>query len=274
MKKLLLILSLAAGLGFGQGVTAQEVFEADGIYYEVMNQEMDTVIIVRPDNSFTYTGDITIVPEVTYNNHTYKVYPIMDALSSSTIENLTIGEGFRPPKPIPTYPNYCIDLRDDRHLKTITFKSFEKPNDGYIDSYILVPNTPDCIYLFMRQEGDKSYILLYKFNVYGPDGEKLKPFLHMPGRPFDDTTANIYPDENGIFTLDKNWSYNGKYGVVLPTENFYTVAVYVAYEGKYGAIGCFPDPLQPGIYTEDDGVRYWFLRMRQLSLLPPAESRP
>ena len=260
-----------AAVGFGQGITAQEIFEKDGLYYRIANPDDDIVYVTLPDG-VQYSGDITLVPYVTHNDKTYMVWNGSwgNAFTYSAIENFTVEDGFcgeegdRP---------YNIPLTNDTALQTVTIKSFQVPvYETQINSIINVGNSPDCAHLFMRQEGDKSYIMLDKFNVYGPDGEKLKPFLHIDGKAFSDSAANIYPDENGVFTLDSNWRYNDEYCCVLSISQYFVVFLHVEYEGKYAIIRCQPEPYQTGVYTEADGVRYMVLE-NEVAVAPPAPGK-
>ena len=144
-----------AAVGFGQGITAQEIFEKDGLYYRIANPDDDIVYVTLPDG-VQYSGDITLVPYVTHNDKTYMVWNGSwgNAFTYSAIENFTVEDGFcgeegdRP---------YNIPLTNDTALQTVTIKSFQVPvYETQINSIINVGNSPDCAHLFMRQEGDKS----------------------------------------------------------------------------------------------------------------------
>lgn len=258
MKKLIFAFLLSSvGMAVSGAPVAGQCYEIDGAWYRfVGNDSITHVELVRPPQWTTeqYSGALELPSKVTYEGKEYRVSGlIMSALLNSEVTEFTIGEGFDVTEDRNSFIN--ISLRNDASLERINLKSLaHNENFSYGTGMLInVGNHPGCIYVYTRNYGDRTELVIDKFNVYGPDGKKLTPFLAVG----EDVKTPLYPDENGVFNLGPNYYYDDKYCIVLPLQGGYTiVGLGVEYEGGYCMFRTEPATNQSGLYSENDDVRY------------------
>lgn len=235
-------------------------FEVNGIYYEFNGENADvatSVRIVTPPNG-QYSGSVELVPTVTYGGKTYDVdlNTSSSAFMNSEVSDLTIGEGWT----FDSQQQPRILFSNDVDLAKITFKSGKTVTDEdylYIVPNLLTSGQAPAVYTNVREiSEDKTEVEIVNFNVYGPDGKKLTPFLGAEGKDLSDPENRLYANENGIFELGKNFYYNDNYMGVLKVSTYYVVLYYVEFDGKYFMIRTQPAPSQTGQYATVDGIKY------------------
>lgn len=253
MKRNIFIL-LALGLSALPQTSAQtsdETVEIDGIYYKLHSGDPGIAELAlpydKPDKKdFKYSGAITIPSKVSYESAEYIVNGSTSVFTNSEVTELTMGAGFE---------KFYIYLTNDACLEKITVNETALENPGVYDyvGWINVGNNPGCAYVTHCKYEDRTVMHIESFNVYGPDGQQLKPFLAIG----EDTTNRLYPDEDGNFVLDENYRLDGQYCMILPISSYVVVYLYCEVtEGQVIAIRCQPDHEQTGIYTTVDNIRY------------------
>lgn len=257
MKKLILTFLLSSvGMAVTAAPEAGQCYEIDGLWYRFVGNETIThVELVRPAHWTTeqYSGVLELPSKVVYDGVEYKVSGLVGStLMNSEITEFTIGEGFDVKEESSSFIN--VSLRYNTSLERINLKSFaHNENFSYGNGMIVnVGNSPGCVYVYTRDYGDRTELVIDKFNVYGPDGKKLIPFLAVN----EDVKNPLYPDENGVFHLGPNFYYDGKYCTVLPMQSYTIVGLGVEYEGGYCMFRTEPAANQSGLYSENDDVRY------------------
>ncbi len=257
MKKLILTFLLSSvGMAVSAAPVAGQCYEIDGAWYRfVGNDSITHVELVRPAQWTTeqYSGALELPSKVVYEGKEYRVSGLISsALLNSAVTEFTIGEGFDVTDDRNSFIN--ISLRNDASLERINLKSLaHNENFSYGNGMMInVGNHPGCIYVYTRNYGDRTELVIDKFNVYGPDGKKLTPFLAVG----EDVKTPLYPDENGVFNLGPNYYYDGKYCIVLPMQAYTVVGLGVEYEGGYCMFRTEPAVNQSGLYSENDDVRY------------------
>ncbi len=226
---------------------AQTAF-VEGIYYQLSYpSDPSDGPVAKPYRpaGHVYTGELTMVSSFDYEGQTYSVTPmaLMNEFTNSTVTEFTLGEGFSPSA------DYYISFRNDTALKRLTLKS------GFSSTgNINVGNNRDCVDLETRKYKDRTEIRVRKFNVFGPDGERLTPFLALETNP----NTRIYPDAEGVFHLDADFRYNGEYCVVLPViaGNYIVVALNCEVNGGTVCVRSEPQPYQTDETFEVSGIEY------------------
>lgn len=231
-------------------------FELNGLYYEVSANDDTKVNIVLPPDNVQYYGAVEIPSTVTYEGKTYTVdlnVPGNGSFINSTVTELTLGEGFE----FDIRYTPWIRFTYDEYLEKITLKSFiyDYP---YNAPYIVTAGKAPATYTNVRVISDnKTEVELVNFEVYGPDGSKLKPFLWIDGKDISQKENRVYPNADGIFELDGDFRYNGQHVMVLPVGSYYYVVVYaVEYNGGYFCIRTQPALYQSGQDVNIDGLTY------------------
>lgn len=146
-----------------------------------------------------------------------------------------------------------IRLDNDESLRRINLNMF---SDWSYSWTISTGNNPGCVYVYTRDYGDYTEIAIDKFEVYGPNGYKLTPFVCNP-----DLGGGVryMPNEDGVIRLDSNFrapdidvnspeSYVG----ILPMSSYTIVLLQVEYEGRRFIIRTQPAPGQSDLTTVDD----------------------
>lgn len=251
MKTKVLFAALVAFAAYtSPGASAQDkiLFEEGGLWYEAYGALANVVL---PPDKKQYEGVVELPSSVTHDGVQYFVRATTTVFRDSSISDFTLGEGFDKIE----YENYrSVDLwfSNDSALERLTLKSFCGEDTGY--GNIQTGNNPGCVYVYLRDYGDRTEVAVDKFNVYGPDGKKLSPFLCIN----EDPKQPLYPDENGVFHLGPNYKYDDSMCGVLPVGLYTLVYLCVEYEGQYMKICTEPLPYQSGIFTVQDGLQYTF----------------
>lgn len=262
-----------------------ETFEEGGLWYQTYqtketdsNGEQTTVTfasVISPQDGSQYTGEGTLEPTVTHGGETYPVAASTSAFNFSSVTQFTLGEGFdRNNKS--SYSTLSITLINDDALERLNLKSIVDSGEGDVSGRISVGKSTECVNVYLRNYGESSEVVIDKFNVYGPDGKKLVPFLLKGAGESRDKANAIYADENGVFHLGKDYqSIDGQYCGILPlytgVRNAYTIVVlFVEYEGKMMYIRTQPAPTQSGLYTEYNGLRYEYAVDEAVVVAPAA----
>lgn len=246
MKRFTKFAVFAAGFMFAGAASlcAQTAF-VEGIHYRLSySPEGNTATPYLPAGH-VYTGELTMVSSFEHEGQTFSVNPLDRSMTfaNSTVTEFTLGEGFSPDT------SYDISFRNDKYLRRLTLKS------GFFDTgKINVGNNRDCVDLETRKYKDRTEIRVRNFNVFGPDGERLTPFLALEVDP----NVRIYPDDNGVFHLDADFRYNGEYCVVLPLSSagYFVVALYCEVAGGTVCFRCEPLLYQTDETFEVSGVEY------------------
>lgn len=252
MKTKVLFAALVAFAAYtSPGASAQDkiLFEEGGLWYEAYGALANVVL---PPDKKQYEGVVELPSSVTHDGVQYFVRATTTVFRDSSISDFTLGEGFDKIE----YENYrSVDLwfSNDSALERLTLKSFCGEDTGY--GNIQTGNNPGCVYVYLRDYGDRTEVAVDKFNVYGPDGKKLSPFLSIGENP----EKRVYPDENGVFHLGPKFYYEDSLCGVIPISGGYTVVyLWVEYEGQYMKIRTEPLSYQSGISTVQDGLQYTF----------------
>lgn len=231
-----------------------QVVEIDGLWYDVAGDQAK--IVKNPDGS-EYTGKVTIPDSVTLSDGTRKqVYEVTSAFQYSSVEEVIFDLPLYQLNPnTGRYSSGFFSFRSDKDLNRIQFNYFAKHElmkYGY--NNINVGNYPGCVYCYMRETEAENLLIVDKFNLYDSDGKQLKPRLMVE----QEERTVIYPDENNIFHLDKEWKYNGEYCQVLPLgTGYYVVILYGENEdGEFISVRAEPDFGQSGLETTDNGLIY------------------
>lgn len=95
---LVVLMSMAASMFSAQSVG--QIFEVDGIYYQITSSTKPYTVAVSYDGSIKYTGSVTIPETVSYNGKVYSVTSIgafafrdCSSLTSVTIPNSVTSIG-------------------------------------------------------------------------------------------------------------------------------------------------------------------------------------
>lgn len=249
MKKILLRKSRQSALALAFSLTLAanaETFESDGVYYSIRNDS--TVYVTNPENG-TYSGKFTLVPTVEYNDKVYTVDGNVNALTNSNITEFTLADGFQGRQ------RFLVSLRNDAQLERLNLKCGIQDKNGNMQNFN-VGNFPGCVYVSVTKGENTSSVHIERFNVYGPDGKKLTPFLITEGS----TREIIYPDENMTFHLGKDFcTLSGEHCTVLELSHYMIMFLYVEIDGKIVAIRTEPLPGQgsPTVNTGNLTVSAW-----------------
>lgn len=246
-----IILSILAATIFTTAAQGQMI-EYDGVYYNTLSTDNDGVVnvnVVAP-NDFIYEGDVQVNSYFTKDNQKYKVSNnIATAFSNSKIKNFICGFDNA------EYTSGSfISLVNDSDLERIQFLYPREYTGEMIQptNNINLGNNRGCVYLYMREGETENTLIVDKFNVFGPDGERLKPRLMVEG-----TGELIYPDENNVFHLDTEWHWKGEYCMVLKISVYYVVFLYgETSDRKLVEVRVQPSLGQTGLTTVYEGLEY------------------
>lgn len=212
---------LAAGvMMYSMAVTAQTV-EVDGVYYELSGS---TATAVKPQSG-EYTGAFTLVPQITLDNVVYSVRLSSNSLQGSEISEFTLADGWQNAR-----LNTPIYLRDVEKLERINLMcGIQAAESDYYSSTISLDGRGACVDLIVNKGIDRSSIRLSKFNVYGPDGNRLTPFLLTE----ESEPERITPDADGTFKLGKDFfTTDGRHcGVTELSTGYLAVMMYMEING-------------------------------------------
>ncbi len=246
MKKF--ILSLMVVLAGTLSLSAQLV-EVDGLYFYVDGVAWPQQ---KPDGT-PYTGKITIPESIKLDDGTeVPVYPNFE-FTYSSLEEVIFDIPLMPVIDGIQRSLYC-SFRNDNELRRLQFNKLLDPASvEYLNWNINTGNNPNCVYCYMRETETENLLIVEKFNLYDADGKQLRPCLTVEA-----TKEQIYPDENNVFHLDKDWMYNGEYCMVLKlASGYYVVYLYGADEnGNLAGVRTEPLLSQTGITAEQDGLCY------------------
>lgn len=235
-------------------------FEVDGIYYDFVDGTAETAewvnIVASPEG--VYSGVFEAVPTIVYNGRTYQVNGSnfsSSIFSNSAITEFTLGKGWFDTE----RPSLTVHLINDKYLQKLTIKSFYDDSEvGFANSWINVGFAYDCVNVFVRQVSEDEYDLVVdKFEVYGPDGQRFTPFLG-----FDDYSGDkVYFDDNNTIRIKLDnglaFTYNGRYCTCLKLgSGYYVIILGVEYKGKIMCVRTQPLHSNTGLYTKVDGVYY------------------
>ncbi len=219
---------------------AAQTVEIDGLWYRLSGTR---ATVVAPPQG-VYTGAVTLNPTVTYDGTEYAVTSVdRNAFTGSEITEFTYGEGFERQLSSTMY------LSDIPTLKRVNIKSFFTNTAPAIN----FEQGSGCGEVFVQHSESANRIILRNFEFYGPDGEKLKPFLSSGYGP------KVYPDENGVIELDANYrTENGETVGVTPISAYIVMFVGFEYGDQSFYIRFQLDHYQSGEYVDAGGMRYSF----------------
>ena len=223
-----------------------QTFVVDGVNYRVTSE--NTVQIEKPAGG-EYTGSFTLVPTVAHEGKTYEVQLRGTALQYAEISELTLADGWQGRN----VPNYW--LRYTKNLERLNLNcGIMTPDTPGFSMNFSLGNNPGCVWASVSKGTDKCSLHLDKFNVFGPDGKRLTPFLMVE----DDTHDRIYPDEDLTFDLGPNFrTKDDRYCVVLELGSgaYMVVALYVEVDGNLVCLRTEPVPGQGSAPQEVDGIK-------------------
>ncbi|MDE6612509.1 MAG: leucine-rich repeat domain-containing protein, partial [Muribaculaceae bacterium] len=195
---------------------------------------------------------------------TYTVQ-IADTTGFGGVEEISFGPGFAPG----SYRLYSAvngHYLAPANLMRINLYSFHEPSSesGCFTLNIGESGKAVSADAYFEAPG-KTVVRVNEFNVYGPDGNKLQPFLMADGKP----DIRRYPDSDGMVRLgDKFKLDDGTYMTVLPMSQYTIVYLYVEYEGKLAAIRINASPISKESFSPaDDNLAYAFSNMGGVSVL-------
>lgn len=231
---LITLMILAASTCYGQTVNI------DDVYYQLSGSYAN--VVAPPDT--VYTGHVKIPGVVEYEGRDYSVR-IMTGSMFDKVEEITLKPGFTIGATL-----FVNDggPRSPRMLKRLNLESFSDPQNYSIFQVNLGNNGLTVSAEAYHESPDVSVVQLNEFNVYGPDGNSLKPFLWSRY----DHNKRVYPDENGRFVLGSNFSIDGEPTEVMAVSGYTIVVVQVEYEGQVASVRCNAD-LRDSEPTYSDG---------------------
>lgn len=222
-----------------------QTFVVDGVNYRVTSE--NTVQIEKPAEG-EYTGSFTLVPTVTYDGKTYDVEARGTALQYAEISEFTLADGWQGRN----VPNYW--LRYTKNLERLNLNcGIMTPDTPGFSMNFSLGNNPGCVWASVSKGTDKCSLRLDKFNVFGPDGKRLTPFLMVE----DNTHDRIYPDDDLTFDLGPNFrTKDDRYCVVLElgSGTYMVVALYVEVDGNLVCLRTEPVPGQGCAPQEVEGI--------------------
>ena len=259
MKKTLLLVALPLLLaGAPLSVQAQaEVVKIGDLYYSI-SPDSDKAKVVKENEAgeaITYSGAVTLPSQVTYSGKTYTVTNFAGVFRNSEITDFTLGAGFDNKELFPQ--GQMIMFLGDEKLMRLNINSFFAVEDVAMGTRISAGEPTDCISVYVRNDSEgKGLLTVDKFEVYGPDGSKLKPCLINQNdlslmQPDADNAfhlpAEIKPGDIDINNLE--WGF-------MPLSSYHIVMLYAEYQGKYFGIRTQAEWSHTGLYIERDGIEY------------------
>lgn len=262
MRKLYLLIAMLVLLA---GVQAKaEIVFIDDVCYDIVG----TTATVKG----SYSGHLYLPSTVEYGGITYTVQ-ISSTTGFADVEEISFGPGFAPG----TYRLYSTSAGHylaPANLSRINLYTFHEYS-----------SETGCFTLNLGESGKavsadayfeapgKTVVRVNDFNVYGPDGKKLQPFLMADGRP----DIRLYPDSDGLLRLGEKFMLDdGTYMTVLPVQEYTVVYLYMEYEGKLAAIRINTSPIsKESLSLTDDKLTYTFTNMgtvRVQGFAPDAEA--
>lgn len=230
------------------GAAAQGTVEIDGVFYNLIGNKAN---IVAPPDGSQYIGNFTFVPTVEYGDRTYDVMASQTSLRNSAITTLTMSAGWE------GKVSGVQFFRETPTLERIDILSASGAGyaGGYSDMTLSVGNNPNLVYVGLEAGENSTKVHVDKFEVYGPDGNKLQPFLNVEG-----TDERIYPDAEDTFTLGKNFrtdddSYCGVLILGGGSGSYNVVLLNVEVNGRIQTIRTEPAQAQ-GVPAEKVGDIY------------------
>lgn len=171
--------------------TVETEIEYMGMWYKLQETKNGTRTAkpIKPTDNpdFVFTGVVYINYEVPYNGDIYYTQVLSSGtygniLSNSKVTELHFGEGFT------NIDTYLVDMPE---LRGVYLPST-------INSYAprIIFTRCDKVYSsYVIADDEYVWIKLERFNIYGPDGNKLTPFMQDE----NPDSARYYADNNGIF---------------------------------------------------------------------------
>lgn len=231
-----------------------DIIESGGIWYKYTTYSRPLYIVKSPEWTADqeYSGALELPSKVEYDGSIYEVFALNSTtLNKSLVTEFTVGEGFEPTTA--KDQGFNIWLRQDPVLERINLKSFAQADEsGEVPMLISAGNSEKCVHVCYRDYGDHTEVAIENFNVYGPDGKKLKPFLTS----VQNVNTRVYPDENGVIKLGPNFSHDTTSRLVILTSSYAVAFFGVEYQGRFCIIRTEPAIGQTGISVTQNGLRY------------------
>ncbi|MDE6468722.1 MAG: leucine-rich repeat domain-containing protein, partial [Muribaculaceae bacterium] len=197
----------------------------EGLYYQLLGGRAS--VVAPPDT--VYTGHISIPGKIVYEGTEYTVNVTPNA-QFGKVEEITFKPGHSAPAYL--YVNNNGGLRPPEKLKRINIESFDDPNVTWTPFQIHLGSCGAAVSADAYHESpDIAVVQIKEFNIYGPDGNRLKPFLWT-----HDKSERVYPDENGRFVLGPNFTIEGKPSEVMAVSSYTVLYFQVEYEGKVATV--------------------------------------
>ncbi|MCM1036620.1 MAG: leucine-rich repeat domain-containing protein [Bacteroides sp.] len=245
MTKSLLLSLAAAAVAFS---TAAETFESGGLWYST--GEARLVNIVAPPSGTTYSGAVTIVPEVTHSGTKYTLANVTNtAFQGSGITSLTVAKGLGTDQ-VPT-----IWLKDCASLSRINVGSYYEARLDRGTRYINVSDQTGVIDAYVRERDGSAEVIVKRFEVYDINGAKLTPMMQNY-----DGSKRFVPDAEGVIKLGLPLSdfSLGELGLLNLLGGYSVLTLVALNPAGDGAISFRVEPstVKTGQYVEAGGLRY------------------
>ncbi len=239
-----LLLSLAAAAAFS---TAAETFESGGLWYSV--GEARLVNIVAPPSGTSYSGAVTIVPEVTYSGTKYALANVANsAFQGSGITSLTLAKG------LGTDQAPAIWLKDCASFSRINVGSYYEARLDRGTRYINVSDQTGVIDAYVRERDGSAEVVVKRFEVYDINGTRLSPMMQ------DYDGIRYAADAEGVINLGRPLSDMSlaSIGLIRLTGGYYVLQLVALNPAGDGAITFRVEPstVKTGQYVEAGGLRY------------------
>ncbi len=245
------VLAVLAADAFAQ---APETIEVDGLYYQVAD---GVATIVPPPDGTQYSGTVTIPATITLAdgseariNESGDISGPLAPFAESSVEEVIFDISQKPD--IGGFRTLTMSFRYDNALKRMQFNNpiTLSEDEYYFYSNVNLGNTPDCVHVYMRETETEGLLIVDKFNIYGPDGKQMRPLLRS-----EVSGEYIYPDDDNVFHLDKDWTADGEYCQVLKTSSYFVAVLFgMDEQGRIATVRTEPALTQTGLSTVYNGM--------------------
>lgn len=213
-----------------------------GLYYQLSGGRAS--VVAPPDT--VYTGHISIPGTVVYEEQEYKV-SVMSGAPFVEVEEITFKPGHS------YWATLFVNNGGPKSLKKLKRINIESFNDPFTPFEINLGSCGPAVSADAYHESpDIAVVQIKEFNIYGPDGNRLKPFLWTR-----DKSERVYPDENGRFVLGPNFTIEGKPSEVMALSGYTILFFQVEYEGKVATVRVNADLRESDpVYVEGSDLEF------------------
>lgn len=240
MKKLFTFITLVF---LFTSVCVGQTVNIEGLYYQLSGGRAS--VVAPPDT--VYTGHISIPGTVVYEEQEYKV-SVMSGTPFGEVEEITFKPGHC------YWASLYVNNGGPKSLKKLKRINIETFNDPTVTLFEI--NLGSCGAAVSadayHESPDVAVVQIKEFNIYGPDGNRLKPFLWTR-----DKSERVYPDENGRFVLGPNFTIEGKPSQVMALSGYTILYFQVEYEGKVATVRVNADLRESDpVYVEGSDLEF------------------